>query len=436
MAYAKIIQDGNTLIDLTQDTVNAESMLSGTTAHKNDGTVVTGTIQNQAAQTITPTTTDQTIASGKYLAGAQTIKGDANLVAANIAKDVTIFGVTGTHEGGGGGNPVADENDVIFVDYDGTIRYSYSAVEFANLTAMPDNPTHDGLTAQGWNWTLADAKAYVAANHILVIGQTYETDDGTTRIHIRIPYDNYSFTMYGSATWDINWGDGSTSSSGSPYSHIYTNAGYYVVVFTGTGSSCPYISNATQKLLIRKMEFGNKITNPNIDPGYYCCHTIVSSNKFNSGRFDQNYPWYGIQTLIIPSTQTSITYLNMTKDYALKYITFPKTSSFSINAFSTAYSLKRICVPDGTTSIPASCFNACYAMTIATIPNSVTSIGNNAFKNCNLLQEIYVMPETPPTLGSTVFSSNLRTIWVPSASLSTYQSASNWSSYSSKMKGV
>ena len=103
MAYAKIIQDGNTLIDLTQDTVNAESMLSGTTAHKNDGTVVTGTIQNQAAQTIIPTTTDQTIASGKYLTGTQTIKGDSNLLAANIAKDVTIFGVTGTHEGGGGG---------------------------------------------------------------------------------------------------------------------------------------------------------------------------------------------------------------------------------------------------------------------------------------------------------------------------------------------
>lgn len=64
---------------------------------------VGSSIQRQAAQTITPTTTDQTIASGKYLTGAQTIKGDANLVAANIADGVTIFGVTGTHQGGGGG---------------------------------------------------------------------------------------------------------------------------------------------------------------------------------------------------------------------------------------------------------------------------------------------------------------------------------------------
>ena len=61
----------------------------------------TSQLPTQAAQTITPTTTDQTIASGKYLTGTQTIKGDPDLVAANIAKGVTIFGVTGTHEGGG-----------------------------------------------------------------------------------------------------------------------------------------------------------------------------------------------------------------------------------------------------------------------------------------------------------------------------------------------
>lgn len=50
----------------------------------------------QAAQTITPGTTDRTIASGRYLTGAQTIKGDANLIAANIKDGVSIFGVKGS----------------------------------------------------------------------------------------------------------------------------------------------------------------------------------------------------------------------------------------------------------------------------------------------------------------------------------------------------
>lgn len=50
----------------------------------------------QAAQTITPGTSNKTIASGRYLTGTQTIKGDANLVAANIISGKSIFGVAGS----------------------------------------------------------------------------------------------------------------------------------------------------------------------------------------------------------------------------------------------------------------------------------------------------------------------------------------------------
>lgn len=53
-------------------------------------------LTTQAAQTITPSTSNKTIASGRYLTGTQTIKGDANLVAGNIKSGVSIFGVTGT----------------------------------------------------------------------------------------------------------------------------------------------------------------------------------------------------------------------------------------------------------------------------------------------------------------------------------------------------
>lgn len=58
----------------------------------------------QAAQTITPGTTDKTITSGRYLTGTQTIKGDANLVANNIRSGVSIFGVNGTMSPGSGIN--------------------------------------------------------------------------------------------------------------------------------------------------------------------------------------------------------------------------------------------------------------------------------------------------------------------------------------------
>lgn len=83
-------------------TVSAGYVSSGTSGTVTVSGSNTSQLTTQAAQTITPTTSDQTIASGKYLTGAQTIKGDANLVAGNIKKDVVLFGVTGTLESGGG----------------------------------------------------------------------------------------------------------------------------------------------------------------------------------------------------------------------------------------------------------------------------------------------------------------------------------------------
>lgn len=67
-------------------------------------------LTTKGAATITPGTSDQSIASGTYLTGAQTVKGDANLVAGNIKRGVSIFGVAGSFEGSGGGGGSGDNN--------------------------------------------------------------------------------------------------------------------------------------------------------------------------------------------------------------------------------------------------------------------------------------------------------------------------------------
>lgn len=60
---------------------------------------VTQDIPTKGAQTYTPGTANQTIAAGQYLTGPQTIKGDPNLIPANIKKGVSIMGNIGTWEG-------------------------------------------------------------------------------------------------------------------------------------------------------------------------------------------------------------------------------------------------------------------------------------------------------------------------------------------------
>ena len=79
--------------------VSAGYVSSGTAG--NSSVSLTASVTTKAAATITPGTSNQTIASGTYLTGAQTISGDANLIAGNIKSGVSIFGVSGTYSGGG-----------------------------------------------------------------------------------------------------------------------------------------------------------------------------------------------------------------------------------------------------------------------------------------------------------------------------------------------
>lgn len=112
-----IDSDGNvvtgTMASVTQATPSITVSSGGlitASATQTEGKVAAGTksatkqLTVQAAQTITPSTTNKTIASGRYLTGTQTIEGDANLVASNIKSGVSIFGVAGSYEGSGGGS--------------------------------------------------------------------------------------------------------------------------------------------------------------------------------------------------------------------------------------------------------------------------------------------------------------------------------------------
>lgn len=91
------LESGSSL-DTSDATAAAADILKDKTAYVN-GQKVTGTITSVNAQTITPTTTDQTINGNVFLVGAITVAGDANLLAENIKSGVTIFGVTGTYTG-------------------------------------------------------------------------------------------------------------------------------------------------------------------------------------------------------------------------------------------------------------------------------------------------------------------------------------------------
>lgn len=70
--------------------------LSSVTVNAVSSTYVGSGVTRVSATTITPGTSNQTIAAGQYLDGVITVLGDPNLIASNILSTATIFGVQGS----------------------------------------------------------------------------------------------------------------------------------------------------------------------------------------------------------------------------------------------------------------------------------------------------------------------------------------------------
>ena len=81
-------------IPLAQGNAVEANVLSGKTFTNADGTLRTGSMVNNGSKTFTPAKSSQTGSAGYY--SGITVKGDSNLVAANIISGKSIFGVNGS----------------------------------------------------------------------------------------------------------------------------------------------------------------------------------------------------------------------------------------------------------------------------------------------------------------------------------------------------
>lgn len=97
-----------------------------------------------------------------------------------------------------------------------------------------------------------------------------------------------------------------------------------------------------------------------------------------------------------------------------------------------------ITLGSGITTIAASAFYQCTFCTKFTIGINVNNILSNAITNLTACNELICLPTTPPALNASALTGLKSTcvIKVPSASLTAYQTAANWSAHASKMVGV
>ena len=168
----------NRIVSVTPS-VSTEGYISSGTAG-NSSVTLTANVTTKAATTYHPSTSDQSISSGSYITGTQTIKGvtTSGLEAGNIKSGVTIkigdstdddcvTSVTGTYTGSGGtskatyiyselasrtANSYGATNATVTVTKAGTYNISYVAIRGSSSGTMGTN-LHIGSTAGTNNTT-------------------------------------------------------------------------------------------------------------------------------------------------------------------------------------------------------------------------------------------------------------------------------------------
>lgn len=286
--------------------------------------------------------------------------------------------ITSIKQGGGGTIGAASAKDVNFYDYDGTLLYAYTLDEAHALTALPDGPAHAGLVFDGWNWALEKVQSLTRPMNI---GAMYSTDDGTTRIYIRLE-DGRTSPMLGicpKGTVTVDWGDGTDPD-------VLTGTSLTTVKWTPTHNYAA--------------------------PGDYVIRLTVDGSAQLYGET------YNLKRSCILRYSTGADYRNKIYQSAIR----------------------KVEVGNGVVYIGESAFEECYSLSSITIPAGVTSLGDNVFYNCYGIKYYDFTRHTAvPSLSNTNAFTGIADdceIRVPAALADEWKAATNWATYADYIVGV
>lgn len=329
---------------------------------------------------------------------------------------------------------VVEEKDVNFIDYDGTLLYSYTAQEAQALTALPANPSHSGLTAEGWNWTLAEIKTQLTnVGGKVWVGQEYNVTDGKTEIEIVLDDPNHlspylSIAVNGTVV--IDWGDGSSTTTVTGGSntglknnqHTYASTGRYVIKISVTSGKFTFYSDSTTYANVirygvsssdlRNLAYSDAIRSIKMGANCYLgdrclsnCQAMTSfliSHDTTSTGYSVFYYNYNLKCLVFPRGITTLQGYITYDAKNMEHISFPPTittigSYFCINQFN----LKSITIPYSVTTINERMFQNCSQLREVRFPDGISTL-SYMLVSCKDVQQVK-LPTNLTTLGARCF---------------------------------
>ncbi|MCD7831145.1 MAG: leucine-rich repeat domain-containing protein [Firmicutes bacterium] len=306
---------------------------------------------------------------------------------------------------------VVSADYVTFYDYDGTVLYSYTREDAAALEALPDLPSHDGLVAEAWNYTLDEIRSGAPAD----VAASFMTDDGATRFYITVSDTVRSSLSLRISCTDaggvsIDWGDGSdaeklTSTDETVYTHEYGAVGDYVISVTA--------NSGTWRLIGESVDAGGSAfgyTTTSAAQRIY--PNMLTRAEFGSGVEeigDYSLSWCGnLETVTFPTGIVYIGEYALRCCYSLKFLGIPRGVR-SVGTYLCAYceGLAALSIPPTITELSQRMCYSCISLLRAAPPEGITSFGALTFYGCSSLRECYI-PSTVLSLGNYSFEACYR----------------------------
>ena len=210
---------------------------------------------------------------------------------------------------------------------------------------------------------------------------------------------------------------------------------YYIRNYNGNHN---YEINFTDTVIT-----GNSITNNNGWSSLYFGSNITSIANYAFRNTDTKDSIPRIVKLEFENGLVSI------GEYAFSRTNASNLESMPNSKFIDCTSYGYIDIPDSVTTIGKYAFYRGYSSYVSSkerivIGSGITSIGDYAFgtseKFSNVDNEITCKALTPPTLGTNAFydgtTNYISAIYVPAESVDAYKSATNWSTYASKIQAI
>ena len=183
-----------------------------------------------------------------------------------------------------------------------------------------------------------------------------------------------------------------------------------------------------------------KCVNPENCRIYYTATAKVEKSSWSNNTFGANIvsnEWNEITGKGVITFDGEVTKISYFGSFStLSELTLPKSiKSFGESAFygCTGKLILNCNVPGSSYSDENDRVPIFYGarFTDVVICENVISLGYNAFRFCEQLQNVYVKPTVPPTLGSNAFVENAanRKIYIPYQSVEAYNNASEWKYY-------